>query len=72
MVRFHPDDGKFEVQWVNTGKRKLCTRLNLIFDEESEAKFFERVAKAKALRAAFEADARYFLFTTEQVGPNAT
>ena len=31
---------------MTTGKRKLCTRLNLLFDDESEAKFFERVAAA--------------------------
>ena len=70
VVCYHPAEGKFEVQWVHTGKRKLCTRLNLLFDDESESKFYERVEKAKALRAAFEADARYFIFTTEQVGPN--
>lgn len=67
VVRYHPEDGKFEVQWVHTGKRKLCTRLNLLFDDESESKFHERVAAAKELRARFEAEARYYLFLTEQV-----
>ena len=63
VVRYHPEDGKFEVQWVHTGKRKLCTRLNLLFDDESESKFHERVAAAKELRARFEAEARYYLFS---------
>ena len=59
------------MQWVHTGKRKLCTRLNLLFDGEDEANFHARVAKATVLRAQFEADARYFLFTTEQIGQHA-
>ena len=71
VVRYHPEDGKFEVQWVHTGKRKLCTRLNLLFDDESESKFHERVAAAKEMRARFEAEARYYLFLTEQVAANA-
>ena len=67
VVRYHPEQAKFEVQWVHTGKRKLCTRLNLLLDDESESKFHERVEAAKRLRARFESDARYFLFCTEQV-----
>ena len=67
VIKFHPLEAKFEVKWVHTGKHKLCTRLNLLFDEELEPKFWERVHKSLALRARFEADARYFLFSTEQV-----
>ena len=70
VVRYHPEEAKFEVQWVHTGKRKLCTRLNLLFDDESESKFHHRVAAAQELRAKFEADARYYLFLTEQVRTN--
>ena len=49
VIKFHPLEAKFEVKWVHTGKHKLCTRLNLLFDNELEPKFWERVHDASRL-----------------------
>eukprot|EP00966_Prymnesium_polylepis_P221507 5124140-Prymnesium_polylepis.2 len=70
VARYLPSDNKFEVQWVHNGKRKLVSRLNLLFDEEAQSKFTYRVGQAKALRFAFEADIRYFLFSMETIDGN--
>ena len=72
VVRYHAEEAKFEIQWVHTGKRKLCTRLNLLFDLESEVKWRLRCEKATELRAQFEAAMRYHLLATEQLGVNVS
>ncbi|KAL1514588.1 hypothetical protein AB1Y20_003682 [Prymnesium parvum] len=43
VVRYLPEEAKFEIQWIHNGRRKTVTRLNLLFDDELESKFTERV-----------------------------
>ena len=52
----------FLVAWNHSGKQKWTKRLNLLFDDEDEAIWQERVAVAEELRRSTEADIRLHLF----------
>ena len=48
ILKYDPDTSMFQIVWSDTSKTKWVTRLNLIFDSESESKFRSCVATAHA------------------------
>ena len=67
VVAYDATRQRFELRWSDSGKGKWATRFNVLFDAEDELKFHERVAAAKALRAAVEGEARYRFYATHEL-----
>ena len=58
VIRFDETTNSFELIWNHSGRRKMAKRLNIIFDEEDETVWLERVERATELRGAAESAVR--------------
>ena len=62
VIRFDETTNSFELIWNHSGRRKMAKRLNIIFDEEDETVWLERVERATELRGAAESAVRLHLY----------
>eukprot|EP00002_Diphylleia_rotans_P015940 TRINITY_DN308_c0_g1_i6.p1 TRINITY_DN308_c0_g1~~TRINITY_DN308_c0_g1_i6.p1 ORF type:complete len:4231 (+),score=876.63 TRINITY_DN308_c0_g1_i6:183-12875(+) len=62
VISYDESDFSFQVEWCDTGKRKTVTRLNLLFDTESEQEFENRARRANERRKVAEAELRLQMY----------